>query len=78
MNKTPHVAIVGAGFGGLEAAEHLAHVPVEVTLIDQHNYHTFQPLLYQVATSLLNAEDVGALCATCFATRTMSRFGWQR
>jgi NADH dehydrogenase len=41
-------------------AEQLAHVPVEVTLIDQHDYHTFQPLLYQVATSLLNAEDVGA------------------
>ena len=52
MSKTPHVAIVGAGFGGLEAAEQLAHVPVEVTLIDRHNYHTFQPLLYQVATSL--------------------------
>src|ERR1700722_3707102 len=49
MNKTPHVAIVGAGFGGLEAAEQLAHVPVEGTLIDRHNYHTFQPLLYQVA-----------------------------
>src|ERR1700755_2482664 len=60
MSTTPHVAIVGAGFGGLEAAEQLAHVPVEVTLIDRHNYHTFQPLLYQVATSLLNAEDVGA------------------
>ena len=62
MSKTPHVVIVGAGFGGLEVAEHLAHVPVEVTLIDRHNYHTFQPLLYQVATSLLNAEDV-ARCA---------------
>jgi NADH:ubiquinone reductase (H+-translocating) len=63
---TPHVAIVGAGFGGLEAAEHLAHVPVEVTLIDRHNYHTFQPLLYQVATSLLNAEDVGAPVRSMF------------
>jgi NADH:quinone reductase (non-electrogenic) len=60
MSKKPHVVIVGAGFGGLEAAEQLAHVPVEVTMIDRHNYHTFQPLLYQVATSLLNAEDVGA------------------
>lgn len=53
------VVIVGAGFGGLAAAEHLAHVPVDVTLVDQHDYHTFQPLLYEVATSLLNAEDVG-------------------
>jgi NADH:ubiquinone reductase (H+-translocating) len=60
MSNYPHVVIVGAGFGGLGAAEQLAHVPVEVTLIDRHNYHTFQPLLYQVATSLLNAEDVGA------------------
>lgn len=56
----PHVVIVGAGFGGLGVAEQLAHVPVHITLIDRHNYHTFQPLLYQVATSLLNAEDVGA------------------
>lgn len=60
MNKLPHVVIVGAGFGGLAVAEQLAHVPVRITLIDRHNYHTFQPLLYQVATSLLNVEDVGA------------------
>ena len=66
MSKTRHVAIVGAGFGGLGVAEQLAHVPVEVTLIDQHNYHTFQPLLYQVATSLLNAEDVGAPVRSLF------------
>ncbi len=66
MSKTPHVVIVGAGFGGLEVAEHLAHVPVQVTLIDRHNYHTFQPLLYQVATSLLNAEDVGAPVRSMF------------
>src|ERR1700722_13204028 len=66
MISKPHVVIVGAGFGGLESAEHLAHVPVEVTLIDRHNYHTFQPLLYQVATSLLNAEDVGAPVRSMF------------
>lgn len=62
----PHVLIVGAGFGGLGAAEQLGHVPVHVTLIDRHNYHTFQPLLYQVATSLLNAEDVGASVRSIF------------
>jgi NADH dehydrogenase len=66
MTSKPHVVIVGAGFGGLEVAEHLAHAPVEVTLIDRHNYHTFQPLLYQVATSLLNAEDVGAPVRSMF------------
>ncbi|HET9711664.1 MAG TPA: NAD(P)/FAD-dependent oxidoreductase, partial [Pyrinomonadaceae bacterium] len=62
----PHVVIVGAGFGGLGVAEQLAHVPVHVTLIDRHNYHTFHPLLYQVATSLLNAEDVGAPVRSIF------------
>src|SRR5262245_60696958 len=66
MSNSQHVAIVGAGFGGLGAAEQLDHVPVEVTLIDQHDYHTFQPLLYQVATSLLNAEDVGAPVRSLF------------
>src|SRR6266566_9421992 len=69
MGNTPHVAIVGAGFGGLGVAEQLDHVPVEVTLIDQHNYHTFQPLLYQVATSLLNAEDVGAPVRSIFRSQ---------
>jgi NADH:ubiquinone reductase (H+-translocating) len=66
MSKYPHVVIVGAGFGGLGVAEQLAHVPVRVTLIDRHNYHTFQPLLYQVATSLLNAEDVGVPVRSIF------------
>src|SRR5262247_3220074 len=66
MGNIPHVAIVGAGFGGLGVAEQLDHVPVEVTLIDQQDYHTFQPLLYQVATSLLNAEDVGAPVRSLF------------
>jgi NADH dehydrogenase len=66
MSNNPHVVIVGAGFGGLGVAEQLAHVPVEVTLIDRHNYHTFQPLLYQVATSLLNAEDVGVPVRSMF------------
>jgi len=66
MSNNPHVVIVGAGFGGLGVAEELAHVPVAVTLIDRHNYHTFQPLLYQVATSLLNAEDVGAPVRSMF------------
>lgn len=57
--KRTRVVIVGAGFGGLAAARHLAHLPVDITLVDHHDYHTFHPLLYQVATSLLNAEDVG-------------------
>ena len=57
--RRKRVVIVGAGFSGVAAAEGLAHLPVDVTLVDQHDYHTFQPLIYQVATALLNAEDVG-------------------
>jgi NADH dehydrogenase len=58
MGVRPHVVIVGAGFGGLAAARGLDKLPVEVTLIDLQNFTTFQPLLYQVATSGLNATDV--------------------
>ena len=54
----PHVVIVGAGFGGLNAARVLRHEPVRVTVIDRHNYHLFQPLLYQVATAGLSASDI--------------------
>ena len=52
------VVIVGAGFGGLYAARTLAGKPVDVVLIDRHNYHTFTPLLYQVATSALDPADI--------------------
>src|SRR5205809_1914066 len=54
----PHVVIVGGGFGGLYAARALAHRPVRVTLLDRRNHHLFQPLLYQVATAVLNASDI--------------------
>ena len=54
----PRVLIVGAGFGGLAAAKRLAGQPVDVTIIDQRNYHLFQPLLYQVATAALSPADV--------------------
>jgi NADH dehydrogenase len=54
------VVIVGAGFGGLSLAKGLARSPYEVTLIDRHNYHLFQPLLYQVATAALSPADIAA------------------
>jgi NADH:ubiquinone reductase (H+-translocating) len=54
----PRVVIVGAGFGGLEAARRLGRSPVEITIIDRHNYHLFQPLLYQVATAALSPADI--------------------
>ena len=54
----PHVVIVGAGFGGLNAALGLARAPVDVTLVDQRNHHLFQPLLYQVATAGLSPAQI--------------------
>src|SRR3954447_22386933 len=55
----PHVVIIGSGFGGIRATKALADVDVDVTLIDANNFHTFQPLLYQVATAGLDADDIG-------------------
>lgn len=55
---TPRVVIVGAGFGGLAAAQALKRAPVEVTIVDRHNYHLFQPLLYQVATASLSPAEI--------------------
>jgi NADH dehydrogenase len=57
-DKRPDVVILGAGFGGLEAAKALRRAPVNVTVIDQQNHHCFQPLLYQVATAALSPADV--------------------
>src|SRR5438132_7665430 len=60
MNAKPRVIIVGAGFGGLEAAKKLACENVSLTVIDRTNYHLFQPLLYQVATAALSPADIAA------------------
>lgn len=54
----PHVVIIGAGFGGLQAAQALRKAPVNVTVIDRNNHHLFQPLLYQVATAGLSPADI--------------------
>jgi NADH:ubiquinone reductase (H+-translocating) len=58
-NGRPRVVVLGGGFAGLGAARKLKGVPVDVVVIDRHNYHTFQPLLYQVATDLLEESSVG-------------------
>ena len=60
-SSRPHVVIIGGGFGGLTAARALqSHPHVDVTVIDRNNHHTFQPLLYQVATATLNPSDITA------------------
>jgi NADH:ubiquinone reductase (H+-translocating) len=56
----PRVVIVGAGFAGLSAAKALAHTPTQIIVIDERNYHLFQPLLYQVATAGLSPADIAA------------------
>lgn len=58
--SVPRVVIVGGGFGGLFATQALAGAPVEVVLIDKRNYHLFRPMLYQVATGLLSADQIAA------------------
>ena len=60
MAATPHIVIIGGGFGGLDAARALAEAPVRVTLLDRHNHHLFQPLLYQVATASLSPGDIAS------------------
>jgi NADH dehydrogenase len=56
----PRVVIIGAGFGGLSTAKLLAQAPFDVTIVDRHNYHLFQPLLYQVATAGLSPGDIAS------------------
>ena len=82
--------MIGGGFGGLAAAKALARAPVRVTLVDRHNYHLFQPLLYQVATATLSISPLvdplrysdwsarGGVKADagCCSARVCGRMGW--
>jgi NADH dehydrogenase len=63
----PRVVVIGAGFGGVRVARGLRGAPVQLTVVDENNFHTFQPLLYQVATSGLDAGDIS------FPVRTLLR-----
>jgi len=68
----PRVLVLGAGFGGLAVVRGLRGAPVELTIVDANNFHTFQPLLYQVATAGLDADDVS------FPVRGIVRGRWRR
>ena len=74
MRQDPHVVIVGAGFGGLEAAQRLSKAPVRITLIDKHNYHLFQPLLYQVAIAGLVPSQIAYPVRTIFRRQANLEF----
>jgi NADH dehydrogenase len=74
MGVRPHVVVIGAGFAGLEVARGLRKSPVDVTLVDRHNFTTFQPLLYQVATAGLSAADVAHPVRGLFHSQRNLRF----
>ena len=72
--KRPHVVVVGGGFGGISAVRKLKRADVDVTLIDRHNYNTFSPLLYQVATASLNPGDITWFLRAIRAKQSNVRF----
>ena len=57
-NGKPKIVIVGGGFGGIKLAKLFAKENVDVTLVDRHNFHLFQPLLYQVSTAVLSEDEI--------------------
>jgi NADH dehydrogenase len=73
-SKFPTVVIVGGGFGGMQVAKRLKDQPVDVLMIDKHNYHTFQPLLYQVATGSLEADSIAFSLRKNFSKQKNFRF----
>src|ERR1700688_2765067 len=74
LASLPHVVIIGGGFAGVAAAKELSGRDVRVTIIDQHNFHTFLPLLYQVATAGLEPADVAFPIRTIFGRAANVRF----
>jgi len=66
----PHVVIVGGGFAGLYAAKAFARAQVRVTLIDKHTYHMFRPLMYQVETGILSADEIAAPLRSIFRSQS--------
>ncbi len=74
-NKSvPRVVIIGGGFGGIQLAKQLKNAPVKVMMLDRHNYHTFQPLLYQVAMGAIPADSIGFPIRRIFTKQDNFRF----
>src|SRR5450432_2753538 len=73
MADKHRVVILGGGFGGLYAAQALKRAPVDVTVIDRHNYHLFQPLLYQVATGSLSPGEIASPIRNVLAKQKNTR-----
>src|SRR5271167_3720691 len=74
--KVPRVVIIGCGFGGLELAKSLRNAEAQVVLFDKNNYHTFQPLLYQVATAGLEADSIAYPIRKIFKGQKNFHFRW--
>jgi NADH dehydrogenase len=72
--RIPRVVIIGGGFGGIQLAKHLKKAPVKVLMLDKHNYHTFQPLLYQVAMGAIPADSIGFPIRRIFTRQDNFRF----
>ncbi len=73
-DKKPRIVIVGAGFGGVKLARLFAGEDVEVTLVDRHNFHLFQPLLYQVSTAVLSTDEIAYPIRTFFRANKNVKF----
>ena len=77
-SESHRVVIVGGGFGGLFAARRLRRGPVRVTLVDRHNHHLFQPMLYQVATGILSEGEIAPPIRGVLRRHGTSRSSWPR
>ncbi len=76
QKNRPRVVVAGAGFGGLWTAKRLAKYSVDVILVDRNNYHTFLPLLYQVAAAEVGPEEISSRSEPSFAVSATRSSSW--
>ena len=76
-NNLPKIVIIGAGFGGISIAKSFKNKPVNVLLIDKHNYHNFQPLMYQIATGGLEPDSIAYPVRRIFRNQANFSFHWR-